>query len=244
MSESLRERLAAYSPQAVKEMEEERNKEFVLENYWPANKGPLHFRGRITIEDQPAYITSDYGDREVLVVHIDPSATIIKENPKNVGALTFTVNLPSEDRTPSRNSELIMTVESAQELPNGKMINNYFDFHGKEVEFKADVLILPPRKGQQYGVRIWHYKCLSVKGPGSAEKPEEAAPSIISPNDAAELLSLITSLGESATKMQILQAASQAFTSGQIAFEDPAAVNQFIVATSNLAEMLEKLLAS
>lgn len=175
---SLRERVAASAnPQAVAAAEEARNRQYVVDNYWPRTKGPKHFRAKIHIREETEIRTSqNYDPREVMVVDIDPDgAEIYVTNPNNPSAMAFDVGLPEVGKSAARNSEIVMTAESAQKTDGGKTIRDYFDLDGKVVEMVGDVLII--KKKNDYDTRIFFYDVTFVGGDNGLNIPlVEAVP--------------------------------------------------------------------
>ena len=168
---TLRDRVSASNPATVAENEKANQKEYALSR-WSKNRGPKHFKGVLTIDEEPRVKTYDNKDtggtdsRDVMVVHIG-DADIYETNPHNPYAEEFEVGVPAIGKNPSKNSELVMTTESAQKAPGGQLIKDYFDLDGKLVEMKADVLVLPPKKGEQYNIEIFFYSVLSVANGGA-----------------------------------------------------------------------------
>lgn len=190
--DELQKRLAGATPQAARAAQAERDKKYIIDNYYPKGRGPKHFRGMITDITGPhtrsGTFDGEYTEWDVMTVHIDPNTMeIYEDNKENPGQAQFDVRLPASGEDASPDSELVLTVESAMNLERSP-IRSYYDFKGKVVEFKADVKVLPLRRNQRYATRVFFYDCTFVGGEAGLSQAG-AAPTEADPADLQKLAS-------------------------------------------------------
>lgn len=192
--DELQKRLAGATPQAAKAAQADRDKQYILDNYYPKGRGPKHFRGLVEDITGPhprsGTFQDEYSEWEVMTVHLDPATLeIYEDNKENPGQAQFDVRLPEAGKDASTNSEIVLTVETAMQLERSP-IRSYFDFKGKVVEFKSDVLVIPPRKNQRYGTRVFFYGCTFVGGESGLTQPSTPSTEV-SPEDMQKLAALL-----------------------------------------------------
>lgn len=214
---SLRERAAAATPEAAKAAKAASDRDYVLDNFYPKSRGPIHFRGKIVSISGPHRGSSEYESQyrewDYMTVHLDPDTLqVFKDNPNNPNQTSYNVNLPDENKTAQPNSEIVLTVEAARKVNTG--IRDYFDLEGKVVEMTSDLIQLPPRKGEQYGIRIFYYVPTFIGGDNGLQSPSNGAQTAITSDPDPEQVSklagwLVGQEVDAVKRLAILKATSK-----------------------------------
>jgi hypothetical protein len=212
---SIWDRLGKATPEAAKAAAETRDRDFAIQYRYGKTRGPVHFRGKITIADE--IFTRDFDGKtsEYAQVTIAPDAEIYIPNHRFNGedGHVFYVKLPAEGKEPFADSELIYTVETARETETGKSIGKYSDFNNKVVDFSTEWHSIPKRAefdaqgNKLYDIDVFRYRCNWVGN--STEKPAEKKAA--DPSDVQALaLSLVGQEPGSIKKMDLMKWASKA----------------------------------